>query len=149
MRINPFASSQASSVWDRGSNVRGGRRPPSSVSSGGGRGSMTAADLQNVRGPIVDDRGPMGGRGSMTAADLQNVRGPIVDDRGPMGGGAYTGGRGSMTAADLENVRGPIVDDRGPMGGRGRGGSKPRNRANRSRDLKSRRFQEFLTSFYR
>ena len=118
MRINPFASSQASSVWDRGSNVRGGRRPPSSVSSGGGRGSMTAADLQNVRGPIVDDRGPLGGRGSMTAADLQNVRGPIVDDRGP-------------------------------MGGRGRGGSKPRNRANRSRDLKSRRFQEFLTSFYR
>ena len=120
MRINPFASSQASSVWDRGSNVRGGRRPPSSVSSGGGRGSMTAADLQNVRGPIVDDRGPMGG-----------------------------GGRGSMTAADLQNVRGPIVDDRGPMGGRGRGGSKPRNRANRSRDLKSLRFQEFLTSFYR
>jgi len=118
MRINPFTSAQASSVWDRGSNVRGGRRPPSSVSLGRGRDSMTAADLQNVRGPIVDDRGPMGGRGSMTAADLQNVRGPIVDDRGP-------------------------------MGGRGRGGSKPRNRANRSRDLKSRRFQEFLTSFYR
>ena len=93
MRINPFTSAQASSVWDRGSNVRGGRRPPSSVSLGRGRDSWTAADLQNVRGPIVDDRGPMVGRG--------------------------------------------------------RGGSKPRNRANRSRDLKSRRFQEFLTSFYR